>query len=89
MFKAIKPHIKASKPHQFQEAMNKKSEEYTGDLYTKSESNMDDLLEMMSFFQQNYVHIERNDDGSNTCYEKKILSGDNKTEKNQTYGQLR
>ena len=52
MFKAIKPHIKASKPHQFQEAMNKKSEEYTGDLYTKSEKNMDDLLEMMSFFQQ-------------------------------------
>ena len=89
MFKSVKPHIKSWKPHQFQEEMNRMSQELTGDLYTKSESNTDDLIDMMAEFQQKYVHVFENEDGSVNCYEKKILSGDNKTEKNQTYGIMR
>ena len=69
--------------------MSKMSQELTGDLYTKSESNTDDLIEMMAEFQQKYVQVYENEDGSFNCYEKKILSGDNKTEKNQTYGLMR
>ena len=89
MFKSIKPHIKSHKQHQFYEEMTKKSEEFTGELYTKSESNTDHLIDMIDDFQQKYVHVVKHEDGSQTCFERKILSGDNKTEKNQTYGKMR
>ena len=69
--------------------MNSKSEEFTGKLFTKSETKTEDLIEMMNEIQSSYVHKFEDQDGTVKCYEKKILSGDNKTEKNQTYGILR
>ena len=89
IFKSIKSCVKPNKPHQFQDEMNSKSEEFTGELFTKSESKTEDLISMMSDIQEKYVHIFKDKDGNSKCYEKKILSGDNKTEKNQTYGILR
>ena len=88
-FKSIKSSIKPNKSHQFQPEMDAKSEEFTGDLYTKSESNTEDLIGMMSEIQEKYVHKFEDQDGTGFTFERKILSGDNKTEKNQTYGILR
>ena len=79
LFKSIKSSIKPYKPHQFQTEMESKSEEFTGDLYTKSEGNTQDLIEMMSEIQSKYVHTFEDKKGQKKCYEKKILSGDNKT----------
>ena len=39
-FKSIKSSIKPNKPHQFETEMDEKSQELTGNLYTKSESNI-------------------------------------------------
>ena len=88
-FKSIKSSIKPNKAHQYQAEMDSKSEEYTGDLYTKSESNTEDLISMMTDIQHKYVHTFEDHDGTAKCYERKIISGDNKTEKNQVYGILR
>ena len=68
--------------------MDRKSEEYTGELHTKSESKTEDLISMMEEVQK-HVHSFEDKDGVKHCYEKKILSGDNKTEKNMHYGILR
>ena len=89
VFKSLKSSMKPNKPHQFQSEMDSKSEEYTGELFTKSESKTEDLIEMMTVVQNKYVHTFKDQDGTVKCYEKKILSGDNKTEKNQTFGILR
>ena len=88
LYKSITKYIKEARPHQFQEAMNKKSEEFTGQLFTLSESSTEDLIKMMSEVQIN-VHTFKDSDGREHCYEKKIVSGDNKTEKNMHYGILR
>ena len=69
--------------------MDSKSEEFTGELFTKSETNSVDLISMMSDIQEEYVHTFTDQEGNIKVYEKKILSGDNKTEKNQTYGIIR
>ena len=74
--------------YQIQDEMKSKSEEFTGELFTKSEFKTEDLISMMSDIQKKYIHIYKNKDGQSKCYEKKILSGDNKTEKNQVYGIL-
>ena len=88
LYKSIAKYIKEAKSHQFQEAMDKKSEEFTGQLYTLSESSTEDLIKMMSDVQLN-VHTYKDGNGREHCYEKKIVSGDNKTEKNMHYGILR
>lgn len=88
LFKSIAKHVSQAKPHQFQEAMNKKSVELTGNLFTKSESRTEDLIAMMADVQLN-VHTYEDNLGVQHCYEKKIVSGDNKTEKNMFYGILR
>ena len=88
-FKHINSVIKPNKPHQFQSAMDSKSEEFTGELFTKSETKTEDLISMMSDIQEKYVHTFQDEEGNVKVYEKKILSGDNKTEKNQTYGIIR
>ena len=88
LFKSLATCIKEFRPHQFQEAMDKKSEEFTGNLFTRSESNTEDLIEMMSEVQLN-VHTYKDIAGNEHCCEKKIVSGDNKTEKNMFYGILR
>ena len=68
--------------------MSEKSLEFTGELFTKSESKTEDLVEMISDIQQKYTH-KFLIDGEIDCFEKKVLSGDNKTEKNCHYGILR
>ena len=88
LFKSITNHIKESRPHQFQEAMNKKSEEFTGNLFTLSENSTEDLIKMMQEVQLN-VHTYKDDRGQECCHERKIVSGDNKTEKNMHYAILR
>ena len=72
-FKSIKSVIKPNKPHQFQNEMDSKSEEYTGELFTKSESRTEDLIDMMLLIQKKYVHTFEDKEGNIKCYEKKIL----------------
>ena len=88
LYKSIAKYIKEARSHQFQEAMDKKSEEFTGQLFTLSESSTEDLIKMMADVQIN-VHTYKDSNGREHCYEKKIVSGDNKTEKNMHYGILR
>ena len=68
--------------------MDRKSQEFTGELFTKSESRTEDLITMMSKVQLN-VNTYADNEGALHCYERKIVSGDNKTEKNMHYGILR
>ena len=88
IFKAISRCIRPTRPHQFQKELDKKSMEFTGELFTKSESKTEDLITMMSQVQLD-VHKFKDDLGVQHCYERKIVSGDNKTEKNMHYGILR
>ena len=67
-FKSIKSSIKPNKPHQFETEMDEKSQEFTGNLYTKSESNTEDLIDIMADIQENMM----------TGLSGKLLSGDNK-----------
>ena len=87
LFKAISNSITQNRPHQFQAAMDQKSEEFTGNLFTKSESSTEDLITMMSEMKLK-VHTYNDSYGIEHCYEKKIVSGDQKTEKNMHFGIL-
>ena len=58
--------------------MDSKSEEMTGDLFTKSESRIEDLLDMMHQVQET-VHTFTDGMGITHCFERKIVRGDNKT----------
>ena len=69
--------------------MSMKSTEYTGELFTKSESNTEDLISMIEEVQHKYISKHEDSMGNIYCYEKKMLSGDNKTEKNSHHGILR
>ena len=89
IFKSINSSIELNHPHQFEDAMSKRSEEFTGKLFTKSETKTEDLNAMMSEVQDEYVHKYRDMAGNMQCYEKRVLSGDQKTEKNSYYGILR
>ena len=86
-FKSLNSSVRRFKPHQYQQEMCEKSTEFTGNLFTKSESKIEDLLHMMSEIQLN-VHTY-DDEGTARCHERKIVSGDNKTEKNMHHGILR
>ena len=88
MFKSLNSSIKVNKEHQFEKEMSCKSNEFSGDLFTKSESNTEDLISMMQELQSKYVH-KKEESGVVRCFEKKILSGDNKTEKNSHHGIVR
>ena len=57
-------------------------------MFTKSEANTEDLIAMMSDIQSKYVHTFTQQEEPAKCFERKILSGDNKTEKNQVNGIL-
>ena len=87
IFKSLNSSITQVKPHQFSHAMSQRSTEYTGDLFTKSESRMEDLISMMNEVQKNVATYQ--DDSILRCHERKIVSGDNKTEKNMHHGILR
>ena len=54
-FNSIKSSIKPNKPHQFETEMDEKSQEFTGNLYTKSESSTENLIGMMAYIQDKYV----------------------------------
>ena len=69
--------------------MSRKSPEFTGDLFTKSESKTEDLISMISDLQEKYTHTYIDAEGNKKCFERRILSGDNKTEKNSHHGILR
>ena len=70
LFKSLKPGIRQNRPHQFQQAMDKKSEEYTGNIFTKSECKTEDLVSMLAEIQK-YVHTT--DETEKKCFEKKII----------------
>ena len=65
------------------------SSEFTGDLFNKSDSRTEDVIAMIREVQDKYTHKFTDDFGKTECFEKKVLSGDNKTEKNSFYGILR
>ena len=88
LFRSIASCVRPSKPHQFHKEMSEKSYEFTGNLFTKSESRTEDLINMMAEVQLNVPTFD-DAEGEKHCYEKKIVSGDNKTEKNMFYGILR
>ena len=88
MFKSLNSSIKVNKGHQFEKEMACKSGEYSGDLFTRSESNTEDLVYMIQEVQDRFVHKHREPEETE-CFERKVLSGDNKTEKNSHYGILR
>ena len=69
--------------------MSGKSSEFTGPLFTKSESRTEDVISMVTEVQEKYTHKFMNADGDMESFERKVLSGDNKTEKNSFYGILR
>ena len=69
--------------------MSSKSAEFTGELFTKSESRTEDVIAMLDVIQHNFIHKFKEMDGEVQCFEKKVISGDNKTEKNSYYGILR
>ena len=69
--------------------MSGKSAEFTGELFTKSESRTEDVIAMLDEIQDSFIHKFRDMTGEVHCYEKKVISGDNKTEKNSYYGILR
>ena len=71
LFKSLNSSIKPNVPHQFQSEMDKKSMEFTGPLFTKSESKIEDLITMMTEIQEN-IHVSTID-GKETCFEKKII----------------
>ena len=81
--------IQVNRKHQFEEEMRQKSSEFTGTLYTKSESRTEDVIDMMNDVQDKFTHKFTDELGNTGCFEKLVLSGDNKTEKNSVYGILR
>ena len=85
----MKDFLQVNTDHQFEREMANKSVEFTGELFTKSESRTEDLIGMMGEVQEKWVPKYTDVDGVKKCYEKKIIGGDNKTEKNSVYGILR
>ena len=69
--------------------MKEASCEFTSQLFCKSESKTSDLIEMMKEVQDKFVHKHKDTMDQVHCFEKKQISGDNKTEKNSHYGILR
>ena len=69
--------------------MRGKTQEFTADLFTKSESRTEDLIEMMDEVQMKYTHKFKDESGKVRCFERKVIGGDNKTEKNSHHGILR
>ena len=79
LFKSLKSSIKDFQPHQFQSEMNMKSEEFTGQIFEKSENKTEDIISMIEEYQSKI--------GMNPY--RRQLTGDQKTEKNTHYAILR
>ena len=86
LFNSILRLVKDYRPHQFQKEMEGKSEMFTGRLYDKSESVMDELLVMMEDSQDYISAFVEDNNGDVVCYERKTVSGDQLTEKNMSNG---
>ena len=55
LYKSLRGAIKDHLPHQFQAEMNKKSEEFTGKVYEKSENKIEDLVSMIEEYQSKMI----------------------------------
>ena len=87
LFKSLNSVIKDHFPHQFQSQMSEKSEEYTGEIYEKSENRIEDLLSMIEDYQSEMV-LSQQVSGSRKISFRRQLTGDQKTEKNSHYAIL-
>ena len=85
LFASLKDAIKDHVPHQFQAEMNTMSQEFTGEIYEKSECKTDELIDMIMEYQKQMTHV---DEESGKTFMRRQLSGDQKTEKNSTYAIL-
>ena len=88
VFKSIKTSVKINKPHHFEEEMSKKRKIFTGDLFTKSESNTEDVVSKLIEVRDKFAHSYTDELGNEKSYKKRVISGDNKTEKNSHHGIL-
>ena len=80
LFKSIKSTIKDHIPHQFQTEMHQKTQEFTGKIFEKSENKTEDLVSMISEYQDKMVIGNKPDNTERILYRRQ-LSGDQKTEK--------
>ena len=87
LYKSLKGAIKDHVAHQFQSEMEKKSTEYTGQIYEKSENKSEDLISMIEEYQNSMV-IKSNHSDHKIFYRRQ-LTGDQKTEKNTHFAILR
>ena len=87
MYKSLKSAILEYIPHQFQGEMNLKSEEFTGEIYTKSECKTEELINMLEEYQTHMVVKDETVKEQPTLYRRQ-LTGDQKTEKNTTFAIL-
>ena len=86
LFKCLKSSIKDHHPHQYQKEMNQQTEEYTGQIYEKSENKTEDLVSMISDYQSKMSG--KSEERDRILYRRQ-LTGDQKTEKNTHYAILR
>ena len=88
LYKALKSAVLNHRvPHQFESEMKSKSDEYTGDIFEKSEVRTEDLISMLEEYQKEMV-LQRESDGEMKALYRRQLSGDQKTEKNTHYAVL-
>ena len=81
--------IKDHHPHQFQTEMSMKSEEFTGQIFDKSENKTEDLISMIEEYQRKMNLIAKADNNQSRIAYRRQLTGDQKTEKNTHYAILR
>ena len=70
LFDSMNHSIKPNKPHQFQQQMDQKSNEFTGKLFTKSECKMEDMISMMEEIQ---LDVNKPRESDEYCYERKVI----------------
>ena len=88
LFKSLKSSIKDHENHQFSKEMTKKSEEFTGKIYEKSEVKTEELVSMLTEYQDEMVIKLKTANGTTHSHYRRQLTGDQKTEKNSHYAIL-
>ena len=88
LFKSLRSSIKDYEDHQFSEEMSKKSEEFTGKIYQKSEVKTEELVSMLTEYQDEMVIKLKTENGTTHSHYRRQLTGDQKTEKNSHYAIL-
>ena len=90
LFESINSHVREHRPHQLEETMKSKSKVFSGTFYPKSESSQEDMIMILDDIQSKYTPLYSvGYTDTVQCYEKKIISGDQKSEKNAHYAILR